>query len=88
MLNRLHDEHLAVFPRLAKIHKLSEDIFRLLRINGRTTHLPMIVTIQRYSRGSGQTDLTICKLVTSDLRNIDGYLPMSKRSRQEGYGKS
>jgi hypothetical protein len=27
-------------------------------------------------------------LVTSDLRNIDGYLPMSKRSRQEGYGKA
>ena len=87
MLDRLHDGHFAVFSRLKKIDKLSEHIFRLLRINGRTTRLPVIITIQPYSRGSGQTDLTICKLVTSDLRNIDGYLPMSKRRRQEGYGK-
>ena len=39
MLKCLHDEHFVIFPCLAKIHKLREDCFRLLRINGRATCL-------------------------------------------------
>jgi hypothetical protein len=88
MLKRLHDEHFAVSPRLAKIHELREDSFRLLRINRRATSLAMIVPIQPYSRGSRQTDFAPRKLITSYFRNIDGDLPVGKRSGQECYNKS
>ena len=55
MLQRLHYEHFAVFPRAAIMHELAKDGFRLLRINGRATNLAMVIAIQPYSRGSGLT---------------------------------
>ena len=87
-LQRLHDEHFAVFPRAAKMHELPENSFRLLRINGRATILAMIITVQPNSRSTGLTDLALCELVTSYFRNIDDDLPMGKQSGQECYGQT
>jgi hypothetical protein len=85
---RLHHKQFAVFPRAAKMHELPENSFRLLRINGRTTILAMIITVQPNSRSSGLTDLALCELVTSYFRNIDDDLPMGKRSGQECYSQT
>jgi len=69
VLNRLHNEHFAVFPGLAEIHKLAEVVFGLLRINGRATYLPVIIAIQPYGRGSGQSD-----------KHLSKYLPIIRDS--------
>ena len=82
MLQRLHDEHFAVLPHTAIVHKLVEDSFRLLRINGRAANLAMVVAIQPYGRSFGRTDPGLRELITSYFRDIDGDLSMGKRGGQ------